>query len=159
MKLKTIFGAAALALTALPAFAQDIMVHDAYARSASPSAMAGGAFMEIMNHTDTDDRLIDVRSEVAKRTELHTHIDAGNGVMQMRKVDDGFVIPAGETHMLQRGGDHIMFMGLNQSFVQGDLLKVTFVFENAGEIEVEIPVDLERQAGEAGEMSHGDHSN
>ncbi len=158
MKLKSFLGAAALILTAIPAFAGDIMVHDAYARSASPSAMAGGAFMEIMNNGDADDRLIGVRSDVAKRVELHTHIDAGNGVMQMRKVEEGFVIPAGETHMLQRGGDHVMFMGLNQSFVQGDMLSVTLVFESAGEVTVEIPVDLERQA-EMGGMSHGDHSN
>ncbi|WP_039017506.1 copper chaperone PCu(A)C [Halocynthiibacter namhaensis] len=158
MKLKSILGAAALILTAIPAFADDIMVHDAYARSASPSAMAGGAFMAIMNHSDTDDRLIEVRSDVAKRVELHTHIDAGDGVMQMRRVEDGFAIAAGETHMLQRGGDHVMFMGLNQSFVQGDMLPVTLVFENAGEVEIEIPVDLERQA-EMGDMSHGDHSN
>ena len=158
MKLKSILGAAALILTAIPAFADDIMVHDAYARSASPSAMAGGAFMAIMNHSDTDDRLIEVRSDVAKRVELHTHIDAGDGVMQMRRVEDGFAIAAGETHMLQRAGDHVMFMGLNQSFVQGDMLPVTLVFENAGEVEIEIPVDLERQA-EMGDMSHGDHSN
>jgi len=158
MKLKSFLGAAALILTAIPAFAGDIMVHDAYARSASPSAMAGGAFMEIMNNGDADDRLIGVRSDVAKRVELHTHIDAGNGVMQMRKVEEGFVIPAGETHMLQRGGDHVMFMGLNQSFVQGDMLSVTLVFESAGEVTVDIPVDLERQA-EMGGMSHGDHSN
>jgi len=158
MKLKSFLGAAALILTAIPAFAGDIMVHDAYARSASPSAMAGGAFMEIMNNGDADDRLIGVRSGVAKRVELHTHIDAGNGVMQMRKVEEGFVIPAGETHMLQRGGDHVMFMGLNQSFVQGDMLSVTLVFESAGEVTVDIPVDLERQA-EMGGMSHGDHSN
>ncbi len=156
MKLTSFFGAAALALTAIPAFAQDIMVHDSYARAASPSAMAGAAFMQIMNHGDTDDRLIDVRSDVAKRTELHTHMEGENGVMQMRQVEGGFAIPAGETHMLARGGDHVMFMGLNQSLNHGDSVTVTLVFENAGEVEVQIPVDLERQP-EHGAMSHGAH--
>jgi len=156
MKLTSFFGAAALALTAIPAFAQDIMVHDSYARAASPSAMAGAAFMQIMNHGDTDDRLIEARSDIARRVELHTHIEGENGVMQMRQVEGGFAIPAGEAHMLARGGDHVMFMGLNQSLNHGDSVTVTLVFENAGEVEVQIPVDLERQP-EHGAMSHGAH--
>lgn len=46
-----------------------------------------------------------------------------------------------------------MFMGLNQGFAQGDILTVTLTFEKAGDITVEIPVDLERQDGMG--MQHG----
>ncbi|MEM6728373.1 MAG: copper chaperone PCu(A)C [Pseudomonadota bacterium] len=129
------------------------MIHDAYARAATPNARSGAAFMVIMNPTDADDRLVEARSDVAARVELHTHIAGDDGVMQMREVEGGFVIPAGGAHTLERGGDHVMFMGLKESFTQGKEIPVTFVFEKAGEIEAMITVDLEREAAHG----HGGH--
>jgi copper(I)-binding protein len=38
-----------------------------------------------------------------------------------------------------------MFMGLKSQWSQGDVLDVTLVFERAGPVTVQIPVDLERQ--------------
>ncbi|KIC14813.1 copper chaperone PCu(A)C [Leisingera sp. ANG-Vp] len=163
MSLKSVvLAAAAAAAFAASAFAGDahkIMVHDQYARVSSPTAKAGAAFMEIMNHTGEDDRLIDVRSDVAARVQLHTHQEDANGVMKMMHVEEGFAVAAGETHMLKRGGDHVMFMGLSQSLNHGDVVKVTLVFEKAGEIEVEVPVDLERKAEGHGHGDHSGHSN
>ncbi|WP_407495396.1 copper chaperone PCu(A)C [Pseudooceanicola sp. MF1-13] len=147
-------GLTTLALT-LPALAE-IEVKDAYARSSGPMAMAGAAFMEIVNTGEEDDQLIGAKAGVAKRVELHTHIAGDDGVMKMREVEDGFTIPAGGSHMLQRGGDHVMFMGLTETFEQGKMIPVTLVFEKAGEIVVEVPVDLERQdAMGHGKMGHG----
>ncbi|WP_300516379.1 copper chaperone PCu(A)C [Aliiroseovarius sp.] len=144
-------GVATAALTfaltfALPAFAESrIMIEDAYARAAGVTAMAGAAFMQIVNTGDEDDRLIGARSDIARRVELHTHIENDQGVMQMTHVKEGFAIPAGETHLLKRGGDHVMFMGLTGSMDHGASVTVTLVFEKAGEMVVEIPVDLERK--------------
>lgn len=153
MFFKTTFAAALTAtIFALPAFADGIEVHDPYARSSGMSAIAGAAFMMIHNHGDVDDRLIDVRSDISKRVELHTHIDAGDGVMQMRHVPDGFELPAGEHVVLERGGKHVMFMGLNDAMEQGETVSITLIFEHAGEVEVQVPVDLER----TGEMNHGE---
>lgn len=144
--------AAVVALFAVPAFAQDIKVTDPYARSAGANAKTGAAFFVIENHSDSDDRLIEARSDAAERVELHTHLEDANGIMRMIEVEDGFAVPAHGTHALMRGGDHVMFMGLNAPFVQGENVTVTLVFENAGEVLVEIPVDLERQ--DSG-MGHG----
>ncbi len=161
--IKTLFAATAAMSFAIPAFAGSmIMVEDAYARAAGMNAVAGAAFMQLMNHGDEDDRLIAVRSEASKRVELHTHIKGDGGVMRMVEVEEGFALPAGGTHMLQRGGDHVMFMGLNQPWHQGDTVSVTLVFEKAGEMAVEIPVDLQRmpagaamQMDESHSMQHG----
>lgn len=136
--------AAVLVTFALPAFADGIMIKDAYVRTAMKGAKSGAAFMQIMNHTDTDDRLIAAASDVAKKVELHTHKDMGEAVMKMVHVEEGFIIPAGGTHGLARGGDHVMFMGLTQDMVQGESVEVTLTFENAGDIVVQVPVDLER---------------
>ena len=133
------------------------MIHDAYARAATPNARAGAAFMVIMNPTGEEDRLLEVRSDVAARVELHTHLTGDDGVMQMREVEGGFVIPAGGSHALKRGGDHVMFMGLKESFDQGKEIPVTLVFEKAGEIEAVIAVDLEREDATHGEMDHSGH--
>ncbi|KUF12189.1 copper chaperone PCu(A)C [Pseudoponticoccus marisrubri] len=145
-------GAVALGL-AMPALA-DITVSDAYARAANTKA--GAAFMMIENTGETDDRLVEARSEIAHRVELHTHQDMGDGVMRMTHVEEGFVIPAGGSHALARGGDHVMFMGLKQPMAQGDTVSVTLVFEQAGEVALEIPVDLERKPMHG--MGHGSGS-
>lgn len=155
MSLTKTLGVAAAALTfALPAFADSkIMIEDAYARAAGMNAMAGAAFMKIMNMGDEGDRLIGAKSDIAKRVELHTHIEGDGGVMQMVEVEEGFPVAAGSAYMLQRGGDHVMFMGLNGALEHGDTVTVTLVFEKAGEMVVEIPVDLERKPMHG--MSHG----
>jgi copper(I)-binding protein len=148
MSFRTTLVAAAAALTlALPVLAgetTDIMIVDPYVRSSGANATSGAAFMTIMNHTGSDDRLIAATTTAAKKAELHTHKQDANGVMSMIHVRDGFAIAAGETHALVRGGDHVMLMGLTQAFEQGDIISVTLSFEHAGDIVVEIPVDQSR---------------
>lgn len=157
MSLKSTLIASLTALTlATPALAE-IEIHDQYARSSN--AMAGAAFMVIHNQADIDDRLLSVTSDAAQRVELHNHIEDDNGVMRMTHVQQGFVLPAGGELHLQRGSNHVMFMGLNTPFEQDDVITVTFVFENAGEISVEIPVDQDRMdhgAMDQGDMDHND---
>lgn len=159
MKFSTVFaaGIAASILSATALFAGDITIEDAYARSSTPTSKTGAAFLMLKNAGDADDRLIAASSDVAKRVELHTHKDAGNGVMQMVEIEGGIVVPAGGMHMLKRGGDHIMFMGLTGPLEQDQEVAVTLTFEKAGEVEILIPVDHERKA-DHGAMKH-DHSN
>ena len=146
MTLKTtLMAAVAAAALAMPAFADGMMIKDSYARAAGMSASAGAAFIVIENHTGEDDRLIGASSEIAKRVELHTHIEDANGVMKMTHVEEGFPVAAGETIMMQRGGQHVMFMGLNDAMEQDDMVTVTLTFEKAGDVVVEVPVDLERK--------------
>ncbi|WP_170473484.1 copper chaperone PCu(A)C [Ruegeria arenilitoris] len=126
-----------------------IKVDDAYARSSNKHAKAGAAFMMIINTGEEDDRLIGAISDAADRVELHTHKVDENGVAKMFHVKEGFVIPAGETYVLRRGGDHVMFMGLTKPFEQDATVPVTLVFEQAGEVEIEVPVDLNRKGNGA----------
>lgn len=154
-------GLATLAF-AMPAFASDITIEDAFARASGMSAKAGAAFFTINNTGETDDRLIDASSDISKVVELHTHKDMGDGIVKMMHVPEGFAIPAGGSHRLKRGADHVMFMGLNAPMHDGDMITVTLTFEQAGDVTVEIPVDLQR--GEEmpmkmdgnGAQSHGD---
>ncbi len=128
-----------------PAFAQDITIVDAYARSSSPMAKTGAAFLVIENHSGLDDRLLDVASPAAKRVELHNNVDNGQGVMSMKHMEEGLALPEGGAITMQRGGEHVMFMGLTTPFEQGATIPLTLTFEKAGEMEIEVPVDLERK--------------
>jgi copper(I)-binding protein len=152
MSLKTAFLAGACAL--LPTLsAAEMMIGDPYARAAGAMARSGAAFMEIMNTGPEDDRLIAAASDVSERVELHTHIMDGD-VMRMVEVEEGFAIPAGESILLERGGMHVMFLGLNRALATGDEVEVTLTFEGAGDMVVTIPVDNERMPAEMG-RGHG----
>ena len=157
MSFKSTFLTALAAVTfAASASAESIMVSDSYARSSSPMAKAGAVFLTIENHGDKDDKLLSASSEAAKRVELRTHIKADDGVMQMREVEGGMPVPAEEGLHMKRGGAHVMFMGLTAPFVQGEMITVTLQFEKAGEMVVEVPVDLKRKPAEA-KMDHSTH--
>ena len=144
MPFKSILSAIFLLITTVLAHAGDITIEDSYFRTSGPTAKSGAAFFVVVNHGDQPDRLIGVASDLAKKVEIHTHVDAGDGVMQMRPVEGGLPIPAQSDHLLKRGGDHVMFMGLTRRVANGDTVKLTLTFEVAGEIVVDVPVDLDR---------------
>ncbi|MEM6609325.1 MAG: copper chaperone PCu(A)C [Pseudomonadota bacterium] len=155
MTLKHLTIAAALAT--LPSLASaHMIVENGYARSSNPQA--GAAFMTIENHSSTDDRVVSVSSDSAARVELHTHIEDTGGVMRMVEVEDGFPIAAGETMELVRGGAHVMFMGLNAPWENGDEVTFTIEFEYADPVTVTFAVDNDRVQGHGGHGGHGDHS-
>lgn len=115
-----------------------IVVKDAWSRARPDSAKVGGAFVMIMNDGATTDRLIEVKSPVAKRTEIHESF-MKDGVMSMAPVDD-VVIEPGEKVMLKPGGLHVMLMGLTQKLKMGEEFPMTLVFEHAGDIKVVVHV-------------------
>jgi len=154
MTLKTLATIAISMLISLgSAQAQDIRIEDAYARAASPIAKSGATFMHIMNMGDVDDRLIAVRTDVAMMPELHTHI-MEDGIAKMREVEGGFEILAGEATILERGGLHIMLMGLTRPMLHGEVITLTLIFEQSGELTIDVTVDNERQGNTPMNMDH-----
>jgi hypothetical protein len=144
--LKSIVAAAVTFLTVGVgvAFAGEIAVTDAYARSANPRS--GAAFMHIEN-AGAADRLVAVRSDVAKHVEIHHHI-MEDGVAKMRAVEGGVEIPADGMVTMQRGGLHVMLMGVPTPLKDGDTFPLTLVFEQAGDVTVDVTVDNAREPGE-----------
>lgn len=120
------------------------VVEEPYLRSSMPTATTAAAFLVLRNMTGIDDRLVAARSELMGRVELHTHSEDANGVMRMSEIEAGVALAEGASHEFSRGGDHLMFMGLQEPLTQGQLVPVTLVFEQAGDVEIIIPVDLTR---------------
>lgn len=134
-----------------------IEVGDARLLISRPTAPSAAAFMVLLNAGETADRLIGASSDLAKRVELHTHIAGDDGVMRMREIEDGISVPAGGMHRLERGGDHVMIMGLTRAVSDGDTVEITLIFEKAGEILVTIPVQMAGSAKKSG--GQGSQSN
>jgi copper(I)-binding protein len=139
--------AAALTFATAAQAGETINVHDAYARSSTAKSTSGAVFLVVSNTGPEDDRLIGVRSDAAKRVELHTNIEDANGVMKMIQIEGGIAIPSGGEHALKRGGDHVMLMGLTKGLEDGDIISLTLSFENAEDVTIEVPIDQTRKPG------------
>lgn len=152
--------AAALPLAAFvppPAAAHDftlgeLRIDHPMAFATPPGARTGAAYFAIENRGRTPDRLIAARTDAAERAELHATIRDGD-VVRMRAVA-AVAVAGGATVKLQRGGLHLMLVGLRQPLREGDRVGLTLVFEKAGEIAVVVDVESARGAPAA----HGDHA-
>ena len=144
-----------------------VVIEDTYARVASAMAQSGAVFMTIYNHNDFAEVLTGASSDVAERVELHTHVMNAEGVMRMIEVEGGIPMAADETVLLERGGLHVMLLGLTRTLEHGDSFSLTLEFQNSDPITIEVPVDLERMPGHGaggmqhdhGQMDHGSHGN
>jgi periplasmic copper chaperone A len=115
-----------------------IQISNIWSRETPPTAQVGGGFMTLTNTGKSDDALLAVRSEISKSVELHTHSMDG-GVMKMREVPR-IDVPAGGKAELKPGGFHIMFIDLKTPLVAGQKISATLVFEKAGDVKVEMPI-------------------
>jgi copper(I)-binding protein len=143
-----------------PASAHDyelgsLVIQHPWARASIGQAKAGAAYLTIVNHGETADRLIAVSTPAAKHAKPHTHL-LEDGVMKMRPVEAIEIAP-GDPAVLQPGGLHIMLMGLAAPLETGKPFPMTLVFENAGSVDVEVHVTdpLNLEGAESEHSGHG----
>jgi periplasmic copper chaperone A len=152
--------AAALILAA-PVLAHELTVGDLqfihpHIPQPAASAKTAGGYMAIVNNGTEAERLMGVESDIAMKSAVHeSRVDA-NGVGTMEHVD-AIEIPPGAIVSLDRGGYHIMFMGLNVRLAEGEMHKVTLIFEKAGRVEVEFMIDPPMGQGDGQDHSKMDH--
>lgn len=120
------------------------------------SAKSAGGFMAIVNNGTEPDRLIGIETGIAAKAEVHESKVDADGLGTMSHVD-ALEIPAGETVSLERGGYHVMFMGLAGKLTEGEMHKAVLIFEKGGRVEIEFQIDPPMGMGE---MDHSkmDHS-
>ncbi|MGI9402356.1 MAG: copper chaperone PCu(A)C [Rhizobiaceae bacterium] len=116
----------------------DLMIEQAWIRAAPSGAPVAGGYLKITNKGQSADKLVSVSAEFAGMSEVHEMAMEGD-VMKMRPID-GLPIGPGETVELKPGGFHLMFMKPNTEIKDGDSHMVVLVFENAGSLELEMPV-------------------
>jgi copper(I)-binding protein len=116
-----------------------VTIADAWTRATPGGAKNGAVYMAIRAEPGAGDHLVAARSDAARSLELHTSIREG-GVSKMRRLD-ALEIPAGQSIVLQPGGHHLMLLDLKQPLKAGERLKLTLVFEKAGEVTVEARIE------------------
>ncbi len=135
----------------------DLTVIHPMAFETAKTARAGAGYMAISNDGDHDDRLIAVRADFP-RVMIH-NTEEDDGIARMVHID-AVDLPAGETVMLEPGGMHVMFMGLNgDPFEVGEEIPATLIFEKAGALDIVFKVEKRLATGqEENHSGHGDHS-
>lgn len=125
----TLFVLAAAITLPLPALASetDLTIADAYVRMVPPGTPNTAAFMTIVNNGTSDRKLIKAESPLARRGELHTHLN-DQGMMRMRQVAEIEIKAATQTE-LKPGGYHVMLMDLKEQVKEGATVPVTLVIE------------------------------
>ncbi|MDZ4085998.1 MAG: copper chaperone PCu(A)C [Tabrizicola sp.] len=159
--MKRLFVLATALFLAAPALAHEIVAGDLqiihpHIPQPAASAQTAGGYMAIVNNGAEADRLIGVESAIAAKSEVHESKVDADGVGTMAHVE-ALEIPAGGTVSLERGGYHVMFMGLTGPLTEGEMHKATLIFEKAGRIEIEFMIDPPMAAGEMDHstMDHG----
>jgi periplasmic copper chaperone A len=162
-------------LTAVSATAKDvdvgsIHISQPWARATPKGASSAAAYMTITNNGTAPDRVSCVSSDASAVCQIHS-MTMDNGVMQMRPVEGGLEIKPGETVTLRPGGFHAMLESLKHPLEQGNTVKVTLKFDNAGTVDVDAPIaaigaaapgvpaggGTMQMGGQGGGMQMGDH--
>jgi periplasmic copper chaperone A len=135
---------------------------NAWARSAPEGMPNGAVFGQLVNIGTESDTLISATSDIAEAVELHEMMMGDGDMMLMQPVEDGFMVMPNNFVELTPGGFHIMLINLTQELIAGETFELTLNFENAGEVQVSVPIMEMMAMGEMGAMDnhseHQDHS-
>ena len=116
-----------------------LVIEAPWTRATPAGAKVAGGYVKITNTGQQPDRLTGGSLPVATKVEVH-EMAMNEGVMKMRRLENGIEIGPGQTVELKPGSYHLMFMGLREGLKVGQVIKGTLVFEKAGSVEVEYSV-------------------
>src|SRR5690606_22821427 len=103
--------------TPTPSATGSFAIEDPWVKAVDEGMTA--AFGTLVNRGDADVRVVSATCQDVPRVELHTMSMQG-GTMVMKNQPEGFTVKAGETHVLEPGGDHLMLMDLTKPIRAGD---------------------------------------
>ena len=119
--------------TSAPAAAAALTLTDGWVKAVD-SGMTG-MFGTLKNTGTTPVTVVGGSSDIAGMIETHEVVMV-DGEMKMQPKAGGFEIPAGGTHTLAPGKDHIMLMKLSKAVKAGDEVKVMLKLADGSTVEV-----------------------
>lgn len=161
----TAMAAATLAVTAFSTLAiaheykaGSLTIDHPWARPSIGSAKNGAVYMKLENHGDTGDTLVEAKSDVAETISLHESQMDGD-IMRMVPVEGGIKVPAHGSAALKPLGLHVMLIGLREPLKKGETFPMTLVFENQGEVPIDVKIHVPKSQSESSdaEMHHKHH--
>lgn len=117
---------------------EGIEIENIWARPGSENGVSA-VYLTILNGSSEMDSIVSVSSPVAKMVEIHESFEGDDGMMGMRPAEN-LNIPARDVLRLEPGGLHIMLMNLNNQLAEGDEVKISLEFSNAGQMTITAPV-------------------
>lgn len=157
--MKSIFFTLAVLLAgtsaAADAPAARITIDHAYSHATAAPGVPGVGFFTLTNGGKKSDRLLSAQSTAAGRVEIHRS-QVKDGVMQMRAVADGVVLPSGKPVAFAPGGLHLMLFELREPLREGGQVPLTLTFEQAGQVATVLQVEP-RKAEPAAAKDHHQH--
>lgn len=134
--------------------AQAVTLDDGFVRAKDAESDMTAVFGTLTNHTDKDVVVVEWSSSLGEADyQLHEVVDG-----TMRETEGGFTVPAGGTHVLKQGGDHLMIMGLPDPIEAGDTVTISLKLDDGSTVEdIEVPVRSSLAGGESyGDIDAGD---
>lgn len=137
------------------------VVADAWIREPAAGTTATAAYATITNDADEAVTLVGASSPLTDQVELHETLMDDDGTMSMQEREDGFVIEAGASLVLEPGGAHVMLLNIDPADVTGEI-EITFDFEGADDLTVQAPVEAlptgedMADGDDMGDMDHED---
>lgn len=142
--------------------ASTVTVEEAWANAADLGMAA--VFGRFTNTGHHDAHMVSVSSPLSDWVEFHEVVGEGMENKTMQPKEGGITVPAGGSHELVPGGDHIMLMDLKRPLQPGEDVEVTVTFEDGSTLPVtaqirDFPGAGEEYAGggdtEAPHTNHG----
>jgi copper(I)-binding protein len=130
-----------------------VEITSAWLREPPPGAKSMAGYLAIQNFEKDEDRLLEVKSSVAKRVEIH-EIQYEGGMSRMREMENGLPVPAKGSVMLEPGGYHLMFIEPRGKLKLGDAVPLVLFFEKFGKYEVDLLVKSDAPGSHEGSHSH-----
>lgn len=127
------------ALTPALAGSEDVVVEGAWSRASIGMNRPGAAYMTIRNTGDTPLTLIGLVTPLAMMPEIHESKTDADGVSSMAPAGEITIAP-GESVSLEPAGLHAMLMQLQTSMTEGGSYPLTLLFDDGGEVTVEVPI-------------------
>ena len=125
-----------------------VNVTDAVVRLPAVQGNPGAAYFTLRANR-TPMRLLGVSSPQIQRIELHESEMVG-GRMRMGPLEDNSFTAEG-VKVFEEGGPHAMLFGINPAVRAGGTVPITFDFDNAPDVTLNVPVET---AGGTGRPSH-----
>jgi len=139
--------------------AAHITISDAWVNQPPPGAAVAGAYLRLANPGPNADRLLGVDTEAAERVEIH-EMKTVSGMMQMRPLEHGLALPAGETTRLAPGGLHLMLIAPKRELSVGDEITMNLSFEHAPAQRAlfQVRSRMDAEAAHTHQHQHGSHN-
>lgn len=120
-----------------------------------PNAPNVAAYFVVHNNGKADDRLLSVDTPVSSDAQLHEHVMTSAGAMKMQQVAS-IAVPAGKDVTFAPSAYHVMIMQPSDRslLTDGKRFPLTLHFERAGDITVQVAVQKQPPADQAG----GEHT-